>query len=157
MQGKEDDHPVVMPLNRDLNILRPENPSIGEMEDLEPRLVVKVNSTIQSRFFSECAGFWNILSIFGASGYKNKILNVQSIKTILIIDMIVQDPQSLVHLIYISKQQTAFSFISIDIAFFCLLVRRKHLSKICTGKNLELIAAPFYSRKCYERIFFIHT
>lgn len=37
LQGKNEDHTVVIPPHRDLNILRPENPTIGEMEDLEPR------------------------------------------------------------------------------------------------------------------------
>ncbi|XP_034830983.1 extracellular serine/threonine protein CG31145 isoform X1 [Maniola hyperantus] len=36
LQGKADDNPVVVPPHRDLNVLRPENPTIGEMEDLEP-------------------------------------------------------------------------------------------------------------------------
>ncbi|CAH0723275.1 unnamed protein product, partial [Brenthis ino] len=36
LQGKADDNPVVIPPHRDLNVLRPENPTIGEMEDLEP-------------------------------------------------------------------------------------------------------------------------
>lgn len=39
LQGKAEDHAVVIPPHRDLNVLRPENPTIGEMEDLEPRLV----------------------------------------------------------------------------------------------------------------------
>ncbi|CAG4983319.1 unnamed protein product [Colias eurytheme] len=36
LQGKYEDNPVVIPPNKDLNVLRPENPTIGEMEDLEP-------------------------------------------------------------------------------------------------------------------------
>ncbi|KAG6450256.1 hypothetical protein O3G_MSEX006491 [Manduca sexta] len=36
LQGTAEDNPVVIPPHRDLNILRPENPTIGEMEDLEP-------------------------------------------------------------------------------------------------------------------------
>ncbi|XP_045772351.1 extracellular serine/threonine protein CG31145 isoform X1 [Maniola jurtina] len=36
LQGKADENPVVVPPHRDLNVLRPENPTIGEMEDLEP-------------------------------------------------------------------------------------------------------------------------
>ncbi|KAI5651785.1 hypothetical protein NE865_00122 [Phthorimaea operculella] len=35
IQGK-DDSGVIVPPTRDLNVLRPENPSIGDMEDLEP-------------------------------------------------------------------------------------------------------------------------
>ncbi|KAJ2945959.1 hypothetical protein O0L34_g4876 [Tuta absoluta] len=35
VQGK-DDSAVIVPPTRDLNVLRPENPSIGDMEDLEP-------------------------------------------------------------------------------------------------------------------------
>ncbi|KAL4717970.1 hypothetical protein ACJJTC_013009 [Scirpophaga incertulas] len=38
LQGKEDDHQVIVPPHRDLNIVRPENPTIGEMEDLEPSI-----------------------------------------------------------------------------------------------------------------------
>lgn len=30
-------HTVIVAPHRDLNVLRPENPTIGEMEDLEPR------------------------------------------------------------------------------------------------------------------------
>lgn len=36
-QGSDDDHPVIVPPNRDLNVLRPENPTIGEMEELDLR------------------------------------------------------------------------------------------------------------------------
>ncbi|CAH2037230.1 unnamed protein product, partial [Iphiclides podalirius] len=36
LQGREEDNPVVVPPHHDLNVLRPENPTIGEMEDLEP-------------------------------------------------------------------------------------------------------------------------
>lgn len=36
IQGKAEDHNVIIPPQRDLNVLRNENPSIGEMEDLEP-------------------------------------------------------------------------------------------------------------------------
>ncbi|RVE51652.1 hypothetical protein evm_003784 [Chilo suppressalis] len=38
LQGKLEDHQVVVPPHRDLNVLRPENPTIGEMEDLEPSI-----------------------------------------------------------------------------------------------------------------------
>ena len=37
IQGKAEEHTVVIPPHRDLNVLRPDNPTIGEMEDLEPR------------------------------------------------------------------------------------------------------------------------
>ncbi|CAF4824547.1 unnamed protein product [Pieris macdunnoughi] len=37
LKGKADDNMVVIPPHKDLNVLRPENPTIGEMEDLEPR------------------------------------------------------------------------------------------------------------------------
>lgn len=37
LQGREEDNPVVVPPHHDLNVLRPENPTIGEMEDYEPR------------------------------------------------------------------------------------------------------------------------
>lgn len=33
------DNRIIIPPSRDLNVLRPENPTIGEMEDLEPRYV----------------------------------------------------------------------------------------------------------------------
>ncbi|CAB3229905.1 unnamed protein product [Arctia plantaginis] len=36
IQGKAEDHTVIIPPHRDLNVLRPDNPTIGEMEDLEP-------------------------------------------------------------------------------------------------------------------------
>ncbi|XP_059047128.1 extracellular serine/threonine protein CG31145 [Achroia grisella] len=36
--GRSDSNPVVVPPHRDLNVLRPENPTIGEMEDLEPSI-----------------------------------------------------------------------------------------------------------------------
>ncbi|KPI93051.1 Dentin matrix protein 4 [Papilio xuthus] len=36
LTGHNEDHPVVVPPHHDLNVLRPENPTIGEMEDLEP-------------------------------------------------------------------------------------------------------------------------
>ncbi|CAG5050019.1 unnamed protein product [Parnassius apollo] len=36
LQGRSEDNPVIIPPHRDLNVLRPENPTIGEMEDLEP-------------------------------------------------------------------------------------------------------------------------
>lgn len=39
LQGKSEDNPVIVPPHRDLNVLRPDNPTVGEMEDLEPRLV----------------------------------------------------------------------------------------------------------------------
>ncbi|XP_068631598.1 extracellular serine/threonine protein CG31145 isoform X1 [Battus philenor] len=38
LKGREEDHPVVVPPHHDLNVLRPENPTIGEMEDLEPSM-----------------------------------------------------------------------------------------------------------------------
>ncbi|KAL0841407.1 hypothetical protein ABMA28_015099 [Loxostege sticticalis] len=34
--GRAEDHAVIIPPHRDLNVLRPENPTIGDMEDLEP-------------------------------------------------------------------------------------------------------------------------
>ncbi|XP_022830789.1 extracellular serine/threonine protein CG31145 isoform X1 [Spodoptera litura] len=46
LQGKAEDHTVVIPPHRDLNILRPENPTIGEMEDLEP----SINASNLERF-----------------------------------------------------------------------------------------------------------
>ncbi|KAH9640746.1 hypothetical protein HF086_007317, partial [Spodoptera exigua] len=46
LQGKSEDHTVVIPPHRDLNILRPENPTIGEMEDLEP----SINASNLERF-----------------------------------------------------------------------------------------------------------
>ncbi|VVC89043.1 unnamed protein product [Leptidea sinapis] len=46
LQGKSIDNPVVVPPNRDLNVMRPENPTIGEMEDLE----ASVNATNLERF-----------------------------------------------------------------------------------------------------------
>ncbi|CAH3903655.1 unnamed protein product [Pieris brassicae] len=38
LKGKSDDNMVVIPPHKDLNVLRPENPTIGEMEDLEPSI-----------------------------------------------------------------------------------------------------------------------
>ncbi|CAK1547315.1 unnamed protein product [Leptosia nina] len=38
IQGKSVDHAVIIPPHKDLNVIRPENPTIGEMEDLEPSL-----------------------------------------------------------------------------------------------------------------------
>ncbi|XP_021192304.3 extracellular serine/threonine protein CG31145 isoform X1 [Helicoverpa armigera] len=46
IQGKAEDHTVIIPPHRDLNILRPENPTIGEMEDLEP----SINASNLERF-----------------------------------------------------------------------------------------------------------
>lgn len=40
------DNKVIVPLNKDLNILRPENPSIADMEDLEP----SINASNLERF-----------------------------------------------------------------------------------------------------------
>ncbi|OWR45171.1 hypothetical protein KGM_205913 [Danaus plexippus plexippus] len=48
LQGKSDDNPVVVPPHRDLNVLRPENPTIGEMEDLEPRIAEYVSKAVFS-------------------------------------------------------------------------------------------------------------
>ncbi|CAH0579378.1 unnamed protein product [Chrysodeixis includens] len=46
LQGKAEDHAVIIPPHRDLNVLRPENPTIGEMEDLEP----SINASNLERF-----------------------------------------------------------------------------------------------------------
>ncbi|XP_052759271.1 extracellular serine/threonine protein CG31145 isoform X2 [Galleria mellonella] len=46
LQGRADNNPVVVPPHRDLNVLRPENPTIGEMEDLEP----SINASNLERF-----------------------------------------------------------------------------------------------------------
>ncbi|KAJ8728266.1 hypothetical protein PYW08_016651 [Mythimna loreyi] len=46
IQGKAEDNTVIIPPHRDLNVLRPENPTVGEMEDLEP----SINASNLERF-----------------------------------------------------------------------------------------------------------
>lgn len=62
--GKLEFHAVIIPTHRDLNVLRPENPTIGDMEDLEPRLVCFLSAFNDIIDSSVCFLVLNIWYIF---------------------------------------------------------------------------------------------